>query len=94
MSGNLICKNNAQLLSFCRLIDNLHTHKSPSRPPGFCLRARAGPGLGPSFKTGLGPSKKGRARVGLGPGLGPDPSLKSRTVDFFTRFTNKENFNT
>ena len=75
MSGNLICKNNPQLFSFFRFIDNLHNHKSPSRPPGFCLRARAGPGLGPSVKTGLGPSKKGRARVGLGPGLGPDPSL-------------------
>ena len=75
MSGNLICKNNPQLFSFFRFIDNLHNHKSPSRPPGFSLRARAGPGLGPSIKTGLGPSKKGRARVGLGPGLGPDPSL-------------------
>ena len=77
MSGSLICKNNPQVFSFFRFIDNLHNHKSPSRPPGFSLRARAGPGLGPSIKTGLGPSKKGRARVGLGPGLGPDPSLLS-----------------
>ena len=68
MSGNLICKNNPQLFSFFRFIDNLHNHKSPSRPPGFSLRARAGPGLGPSIKTGLGPSKKGRARAGPRPG--------------------------
>ena len=45
MSGNLFFKNNAQLFSFFRMIDNLHTLKSPSRPPGFCLRARAGLGL-------------------------------------------------
>ena len=80
MSGNLICKNNAQLFSFFRLIDNLHTHKSPSRPPGFCLWARAGLGLGPSFKTGLRPSKKGRAWVEPGLGLGPDPSLTNAVI--------------
>ena len=72
MSENLICKNNAQLFSF-QLIYSLI--KALLSPPGFCLRAWADPGLGPSIKTGLGPSKKGRARVGLGPGLGPDPSL-------------------
>ena len=86
MSGNLICKNNPQLFSFFRFIDNLHNHKSPSRPPGFSLRARAGPGLGPSIKTGLGPSKKGRARVGLGPGLGPDPSLVNIYFTFWKQF--------
>ena len=72
MSGNLICKTYPQLFIFLRFIDNLYNHKSPSRPPGFSLRARAGPGLGPSIKTGLESSKKGRAWVRLGPGLGPE----------------------
>ena len=51
---------------------------SPNVCPGLCqhcLWALAGPGLGPSIKTGLGPSKKGRDWVGLASGLGLDPSL-------------------
>ena len=75
MSGNLICKSNAQLFSFQLIYILIIPLLGPQAFAYGIRRARAGPGLGPSLKTGLAPSKKGWARVGLRSGLGPDPSL-------------------
>ena len=78
MFGNLIDKNNAQFFCFFSLIDNFKTHENPSRLPGLCLWALTGMGLGPSFKTMLGPSKKS---MGMCWDLaGPRPKPKPITI--------------